>query len=89
MKTKSLENIKNRILGKIEYLSEEDLVELDRFIDELVSKKLRINQILSFRGFLDKVEDADLIRELTVDLPKNRLKGNRFNETFEKDIFKD
>lgn len=88
MKTKSLEIIKKRVLDKIENLSEEELIELDRIIDNLDSRKSRIEQILSFRGFLDKVEDADLIRELTVDLPKNRLKGNRNIETFEIDIFK-
>lgn len=89
MKTKSLEIIKKRVLDMIENLSEEELIELDRIIDNLDSRKSRIEQILSFRGFLDKVEDADLIRELTVDLPKNRLKGNRINETFESDFFKD
>jgi hypothetical protein len=88
MKTKSLEIIKKRVLDKLENLSEEELIELDRIIDNLDSRKSRIKQILSFRGFLDKVEDADLIRELTVDLPKNRLKGNRNIETFEIDIFK-
>lgn len=89
MKTKSIENIKKRILGKIENLSEEELIELDRIIDELDSRKSKIERVLSFRGFLDKVEDADLIKELTVDLPKNRLKGNRNIETFESDIFKE
>lgn len=89
MKNKSVENIKKQTLSKIENLSEEELVELDGIIDNLDSRKSRIEQILSFRGFLDKVEDADLIRELTVDLPKNRLNGNRINETFESDFFKD
>ncbi|SMD43057.1 hypothetical protein SAMN00777080_1633 [Aquiflexum balticum DSM 16537] len=89
MKTKSLEIIKKRVLDKIENLSEEELIELDRIIDNLDSRKSRIEQILSFREFLDKVEDPDLIRELTVDLPKNRLKSNRNIETFESDFFKD
>jgi hypothetical protein len=89
MKTKSIENIRNQILDKIENLSEEELRNLDVIIDNLDSRKSRIEQILSFRGFLDKVEDADLIRELTIDLPKNRLKGNRNIETFESDFFKD
>ncbi|WP_291777611.1 hypothetical protein [Cecembia sp.] len=77
MKTKSIENIKERILGKLESLSEEELIELDEIIDDLDSRKSKIERILSFAGFLDNVEDADLIRELTVDLPKNRLKGDR------------
>jgi hypothetical protein len=89
MKTKSLEKIKKRVLDKIENLPEEELMELDEIIDELDSRKSKIERILSFAGFLDKVEDADLIRDLTVDLPKNRLKGNRNIETFESDIFKE
>jgi hypothetical protein len=50
--------------------SEEELI-------ENLDPKSRIESILSFAGLLDKVEDADLIKELTVDLHKTRLKGNR------------
>lgn len=49
-------------------------------VDEItidLERKASIEKILSFAGLLDKVQDADLIKELTVDLHKTRLKGNR------------
>ncbi|MCH6201764.1 hypothetical protein MMU07_19445 [Aquiflexum sp. LQ15W] len=70
MKTKSFEFTKKKVLEKMENLSKEEIIE-----DQ--DHKSRIEKILSFAGLLDKVQDADLIKELTVDLHKTRLKGNR------------
>jgi hypothetical protein len=70
MKTKSFEFIKKRVKEKMDNLSEEEIIG-DQDL------KSRIKKILSFAGLLDKVQDVDLIKELTVDLHKTRLKGNR------------
>lgn len=76
MKTKSFENIKKWILGKIEKLNKTELETLESQIDQIELNHAKIEDILSFKGFL-KDMDAEFKAELTTDLPKKRLEGSK------------
>jgi hypothetical protein len=77
MESTTVKSLKETVLEKIESLSEIDLKVIDGMLNQLENKTSKKDKILSFAGLLDKVQDADLIKELTVDLHKTRLKGNR------------
>lgn len=79
MKGDAEEKIKKIAAESHGELTESEQIELRDFAKHLESLPTHVEKILAFRGFLDKVEDAVLIKELTVDLPKTRLKGNNPN----------
>jgi hypothetical protein len=79
MKGDAEEKIKKKTAEIHRELTESEQIELRDFAKHLESLPTQVEKILAFRGFLDKVEDAELIKELTVDLPKTRLKGNNPN----------
>jgi hypothetical protein len=76
MKTKSIENIKKRIRGKIEKLTETELETLESQIDQIEINHAKIEDILSFKGFLKDMDD-EFKAELTTDLPRKRLEGSK------------
>ncbi len=76
MKTKSIENIKKRILGKIERLTETELKSLESQIDQIELNHAKIEDILSFKGFL-KDMDEEFKAELTTDLTRKRLEETK------------
>jgi hypothetical protein len=76
MKTKTIENIKKRIIGKIEKLNESELKSLESQIDQIELNHAKIDDILSFKGFL-KDMDNEFKTELTTDLPRKRLEGSK------------
>lgn len=77
MESTTVKSLKETVLERIEGLSEVDLKVIDGMLNQLENKTSKKDKILSFAGLLDTQKDAGLIKELTTDLTKSRLKETR------------
>ena len=68
------EKLRQRLIARIKKLSKDKLDSVDNYIDKIENDINEKSEVLSFSGIFKDL-DKDLMNDLTIQLPKRRIRG--------------